>query len=90
MSTFSTASIAAWAFAVGAAALVRGRRGAIVAGVLLGIYTLVAATLAGYVGPALPIFVYLHSWRSQGFSARAPRDALPGLRARCSAGRERV
>jgi predicted MPP superfamily phosphohydrolase len=60
MSTFLALSLAGWALAVGAAALVRGRRGAIFVGVMLGIYTLVAAKLAGYVGPALPLFVYLH------------------------------
>ena len=59
MSTFSLASLAAWAIAVGAATVVRGRRGAIFAGILLGIYTLVATTLAHYVGPALPLFAYL-------------------------------
>jgi predicted MPP superfamily phosphohydrolase len=61
MTTFSLASLAAWAFAVGAAAVVRGRPYAIFAGILLGLYTLIATTLAGSVGPLLPGFAYLHA-----------------------------
>jgi predicted MPP superfamily phosphohydrolase len=60
MSTFSAASLVAWALAVGVAGLVRGRQRALFAGVLLGIYSLVAVALAGHVGPLLPLFAYLH------------------------------
>ena len=77
MSTFSIASIAAWAVSVGVAAVIRGRRGAIFAGVLLGIYTLVAATLAAYVGPALPVFVYLHATVYASFVVLARRRMRP-------------
>jgi len=61
MSTLAIASAAAWAFSVAVAGLVRGRRVAIFAGILLGIYTLVATTLAAYAGPLLPLYVYLHA-----------------------------
>lgn len=44
---FVIASMAAWAFSVAVAGFVRGRRVAIFAGILLGIYTLVAV-LSGH------------------------------------------
>jgi predicted MPP superfamily phosphohydrolase len=61
MSVFSIASVCAWACAVSVAGLVRGRRVAIFAGVLLGVYTLIAVALARHVGAALPLFAYLHA-----------------------------
>jgi predicted MPP superfamily phosphohydrolase len=79
MSTFSLASLAAWAVAVGAATLVRGRRVATFAGVLLGIYTLVATTLARYVGPVFPIFAYLHGTVYVTFVLLARRRMRPLL-----------
>jgi predicted MPP superfamily phosphohydrolase len=81
MSAFSVASIAAWALAVGVAALVRGRRAAVFASVLVGMYTLVAATLARYVGPVLPLFAYLHGavYASFVFLARRRMSSLAYL-----------
>jgi predicted MPP superfamily phosphohydrolase len=78
MSTFSAASIAAWALAVGAAAVVRGRRGAIAVGILLGVYTLVATTLARHVGPILPLFAYAHAAVYANFVFLA-RQRMPSL-----------
>jgi predicted MPP superfamily phosphohydrolase len=79
MSTFFIASVPAWALAVGAAGRVRGRRAAIFSSVLLGIYTLVATALARYVGPALPLFVYLHATVYVSFIALARRRMPPLL-----------
>ena len=50
------ASLVAWGCATATAAWARGRRAAILAAVLLGVYSLVAVTLASWVGPFLPLF----------------------------------
>ena len=60
MNPLYIASALAWASAIIAAGIVRGRRASVFIGVLLGIYTLIALTLAKFVGPLLPIFIYLH------------------------------
>lgn len=54
-------TLVAWVGVVAIAARLRGRGAAIFIGVLLGIYSLVAATLARSVGWLLPAYVYAHA-----------------------------
>jgi uncharacterized protein len=61
MSTFSLASLAAWALVVVAAGLVRGRPFIFFVAVLLGLYTLVAASLAPQASRFFLLYAYLHA-----------------------------
>jgi predicted MPP superfamily phosphohydrolase len=61
MSAFSLASIAAWAFVVALAGVVRGRPFVFFVAILLGIYTLVATGLASHTGIFFPAFACLHA-----------------------------
>ena len=78
MTAFSIASVAAWALTVALAGMLRGRRVAIAAFVLMGVYTLVATTLAKHVGPLLPLFAYLHATAYVTF-VRLARRKMPPL-----------
>jgi predicted MPP superfamily phosphohydrolase len=79
MSALSTLSVVGWVVSVGAAGVIRGRRGAIVTAILIGIYSLVAVTLVRYVGPALPAFVYIHATVYVSFVLLARRTMPPLL-----------
>jgi uncharacterized protein len=61
MSAFSVASTAGWALVIVVAGLIRGRRYAMFAAVLLGIYTLVATSFATQTGVLCPLYAYLHA-----------------------------
>ena len=61
MSTFFLASIIAWALVALVAGLARGRRRAVFLSIMLGLYTLVATSLARYTGVLFPAFAYLHA-----------------------------
>ena len=61
MSAFSLASIAAWGLVVVIAGVVRGRPYVVFVAVLLGIYTLVATSLAPNTGVLFPAYAYLHA-----------------------------
>jgi predicted MPP superfamily phosphohydrolase len=61
MSAFSLASLAAWAFVVLVAGMVRGRPFVIFVAVMLGIYTLVAVSLAPHAGILFPAYAYVHA-----------------------------
>jgi uncharacterized protein len=72
MSAFALASVAGWVVVVLVAGLVRGRPYVFFAAVLLGIYSLVATSLAHYTGALLPLYAYLHGavYLSFAFLAR--------------------
>ena len=59
MTALYIASALAWMATLTVAGFSRGRRVVIFVGILLGIYTLVAVTLAPYAGPLLPLYIYL-------------------------------
>jgi predicted MPP superfamily phosphohydrolase len=61
MSTFAIASAFAWALVVAVAGMVRGRPYVFFAAVMLGIYSLVATSLARYAGVLFPLYAYLHA-----------------------------
>ena len=61
MSLFSLASAIGWVLVVLVAGLVRGRPYVYFSGVLLGIYSLVAVSLAPQMGSLLPVYAYLHA-----------------------------
>jgi predicted MPP superfamily phosphohydrolase len=61
MSVFALASAAGWALVVLVAWFVRGRPYVFFTAVLLGIYSLVAVTLAPFVGPFFAPVAYLHA-----------------------------
>jgi predicted MPP superfamily phosphohydrolase len=61
MSTFSIASIFAWMTVVVVAGLIRGRPYVFFAAVLLGIYTLIATSLAGSARVVFPVYAYMHA-----------------------------
>jgi predicted MPP superfamily phosphohydrolase len=61
MSYFSVASVIAWALVLVVARVVRGGPYVVFVGVLLGIYSLVATSLAPHTGPLLPVYAYLHA-----------------------------
>ena len=61
MSRFALASLLGWLLVVAHARMVRGRLFATFLGVMLGLHSLLAAGIAGLVGPALPAFAALHA-----------------------------
>jgi predicted MPP superfamily phosphohydrolase len=61
MSAFSLASFAAWALVVLVAGTVRGRPYVFFVAVLLGIYTLIAVSLAPHTGALFPAYAYVHA-----------------------------
>ncbi len=61
MTAFSIASVAAWILVVLVAWRVRGRPYVVFVAVLLGVYTLVATSLASHTGFVFPLYAYLHA-----------------------------
>jgi predicted MPP superfamily phosphohydrolase len=53
-------SAVAWLLTLIVAGWARGRFIVIFLGILLGVYTLISLTLSNFVGPLLPIYIYLH------------------------------
>ena len=71
MSWFGALTLAAWLAVVMAASVVRGRPFAMFVGVLVGIYSLVAAAMAPWFSAIMPVFVAFHATVYVNFLALA-------------------
>jgi hypothetical protein len=79
MNALPIASLIAWSITLAVAGLIRGRTAVIFMGVLLGVYTLIALTLAKFMGPLLPLYVYLHAMVYASFILLAYQRMRPLL-----------